>query len=288
MKVYIMTDLEGVCGVNGRSDGIGNKIINTENACHLLTEEVNAAVDGLVDAGAKEIIVVDGHGGSNSIQIENLHPRAKLEIIGGGLCPVTYYLDNSYAAYMQIGTHAMQGTATGFMNHTFNSHSIANMWLNDTLVGEIAIGSLCAAYFGVPAILISGDRAACKEAVDFLGKVETVETKVASARYTAVNRSPLEVRQELRKVSARAFANRDKYPVKKIAAPYQLKIQFMCPNQADDYEKRGARRLDHQTVILQSGDFIDLLAQHSGWAPGIHNPRFEIMPAGKRKLKQNI
>lgn len=276
MKVYIMTDLEGICGVNGCSDGTGNKIVNVESSCRLLTEEVNAVVEGLVDGGAKEIIVIDGHGGSNSILIENLHPKARLGIIGGGLAPVTYFLDSSFAACLQIGAHAMEGVATGFLNHTFDSHAVANMWLNDMPVGEIAIGSLCAAYFNVPTILVSGDKAACQEAVDFLGRIETVVTKAASSRYAVVNRNPAEVCQELRKSSERAFLNRDKYPVKKIAPPCRLKIQLMCPNQADEYEKRGAKRVDHQTVILQSDDFIDLLAQRVGWFPGIHNQRFAI------------
>jgi len=280
MKAYIMTDLEGVSGVNGRSDGIGNIIINNEEACRLLTEEVNAVIDGLVDSGVLEIIVVDGHGGSNSLQAKNLHSQAKLETIGGGFCPVNYYLDSSYDAYLQVGAHAMMGTAAGFMHHTFSSHAIANMWLNDTPVGEIAIGSLCAAYFGVPMIMVSGDRAACQEAIDFSGRIETVETKVASSRYSVVNRNPLEVRKNLRESAARAFANRNSFPVKKLASPYRLKIQLMCPNQADDYEKRGAVRIDHQTVILHSDDFIDLLAQRVGWAPGVHNQRFAIKSQG--------
>jgi len=65
----MMTDLEGVSGVKGRSDDIGNKIINMEQACRLLPGEVNATVEGLTDAGAEEIVVVDGHGGSNCINI---------------------------------------------------------------------------------------------------------------------------------------------------------------------------------------------------------------------------
>ena len=117
MKAFIMTDLEGVCCVNGRSDGIGNKIINTEVACRMLTEEVNASVEGLVAAGVDEVLVVDGHGGSNSIAPEGLHPKASLEMIGGGLARVTR-IDASYALALHIGTHAMIGVADGFLNQT--------------------------------------------------------------------------------------------------------------------------------------------------------------------------
>jgi len=275
MKAFIMTDLEGVSGVNGRSDGIGNKIINTEAACRLLTEEVNAAVAGLVDGGAEEVLVVDGHGGSNSIHIEGLHPKASLKTAGGGLGPVTW-VDASYDVALHIGTHAMIGVPEAFLNHTFNSHAVANMWLNDTPVGEIAMEALLTAYFGVPTGLVSGDRAACVEAERFLGKVETVETKVAQSRYAAVNRNPLRVREDIREASRKAALDRATYPVKIEPPPYVLKIQLMCPNQADSYEMRGMKRLDHQTVLLESDDLVDLWAQRNGWAPGVHNARFGI------------
>ena len=275
MKAFIMTDLEGVCGVNGRSDGIGNKIINTEVACRMLTEEVNATVEGLVDAGVEEILVVDGHGGSNSISPEGLHPRADLKMSGGGVAPVTS-IDASYAMALHLGTHAMIGVADGFLNHTFNSHAVADLRLNGIRVGEIAIQALLAGYFGVPMVLNAGDRAACREAVEFLGKVEIVETKTALSRYSVVNRSPSDVQDELRETARRAALGREDYTVKHIPPPYVMEIQLMCPNQADSYEMRGAKRLDHQTVVLEGGDLVDLWAQRNGWAPGVHGERFSV------------
>ena len=268
-----MTYLEGVSGVNGRSDGIGNKIINNEASCRLLTEEVNAVVEGLVAAGAEEVLVADGHGGSNSISPEHLHPRAMLQMMGGGVAPVTH-IYASYDAALHLGTHAMIGVADGFLNHTFNSHAVANMWLNDAPVGEIAIEALAAAYYGVPTVLVSGDRAACREARAFLGRVETVEAKTALSRYSVINRSPSQVREALREAARNAFLNRKSYPVKMILPPYAMKVQLMCPNQADTYEMRGMKRLDHQTVLIESGDFVDLWAQRNGWGPGVHRTRF--------------
>ncbi len=274
MKVLIITDLEGSSGVNGRSDGIGNKIINEEAACRLLTEEINAIVEGLVNAGAKEIIVVEGHG--DSIHIEGLHPKASLRILAGGtIMPVTY-VDASYDAALHIGTHSMIGVKDGFLNHTFNSNGVANMWLNNIPVGEIAVVALLCAYFGVPTILVSGDRAACREAKEFLGKVESVETKIGLSRYSVINKNPLKVREELKETAKRALQGKGNFPLKKINPPYALKIQLTSPNLADGYEVGGAKRLDHQTILLESDDFIDLWAQRQGWAPGVHNVRFNV------------
>jgi D-amino peptidase len=275
MKVFIMTDLEGPSGVNGRSDGIGNKIINETTAKELLLEEVNAVIEGLVRGGATEIIAWDGHGGSNSLDITKLHEAASLGTLGGDMAPINL-LDSSFDAAIQIGSHSYQGTAKGYLNHSFNSHSIVNMYLNGIRIGEIGIITLMASYFGVPTILIAGDTTACLEAKEFIGEnnVVTVETKKSISRYSVVNFNPTKVREELSAKAQEAIKQVTKMKIKRLKGPYEYKIQFMCPNMADNYEKIGAERVDHYTIMLRSNDFIDLIAQRAGWAAGIHNKRF--------------
>lgn len=275
MKVMMMTDLEGPSGINGRSDGIGNQTVNSPTACQMLLEEVNASVEGLVQGGADLVVVWDGHGGSNSIDIAKLHPKAQFATIGGDMAPCCF-IDSSFDAAVQIGCHAMQGVADGYMSHTYNSHSTCNMWLNDKLVGEIAIQAYQAAYFGIPTILVSGDAAACREAKELLGDIPTVVTKKAVSRYTVINRNPAEVHEELISASKRAMQNLAACPVLKMPDYYQLKLQLMCPNFANTYEKMGIERLDQQTVLFKSNDFQDLWAQRAGWAPGVHNKKFGI------------
>ena len=279
MKIFIMTDLEGPSGVNGRSDGIGNKIVNEATACELLLGEVNAVVEGLVCGGATEIIVWDGHGGSNSLDITKLHEAASLGTIGGDMAPINF-LDGSFDAAIQIGVHALQGTAKGYLNHSYNSHGVANMYLNGERIGEIGMTTLMASYFNVPTILIGGDTAACLEAKEFIGEdnVITVETKKSISRYSVVNLNPVKVREELTAKAQDAMKQISKMTPKKLSAPYEYKIQFMCPNKADAYEMQGAERIDHQTIVLRSNDFIDVCAQRRGWGAGVHNKKFDINP----------
>ena len=59
MQIYIVTDLEGISGVcvfqQTREPGPAH-----EEARHLLMGDVNAAVQGCLDGGAEEIVVLDG------------------------------------------------------------------------------------------------------------------------------------------------------------------------------------------------------------------------------------
>ena len=143
--------------------------------------------------------------------------------------------------------------------------------------GEIAIQLYCA-YFGVPTILVAGDHAACRGA-RVLEKVETVETKKGLSRYTAINVNPIAVRDSLRETARMALENKTRYSLKRIASPYQLKIQLMCPNHVNSLEMRGAKRLDPQTIVLESDDFMDLWSQQAGWAPGVHNALYGVSGA---------
>ncbi|MBO5762594.1 MAG: hypothetical protein J6R85_01860 [Lentisphaeria bacterium] len=52
----------------------------------------------------------------------------------------------------------------------------------------------------------------------------------------------------------------------------------MCPNKAFPLEMTGGKRLDESTIQLESDDLIDLIAQRSGWAAGVHNRKYGISP----------
>ncbi len=103
MKVYVMTDLECTAGVVSLPEyclpGQSNKYGRTEggkyyeHARELATMEVNAAVEGLLEGGATEILVRDGHG-PGGLNVSLLHPEAGM-LTGGGLKPLTSWTNPS-------------------------------------------------------------------------------------------------------------------------------------------------------------------------------------------------
>src|SRR5690242_6247438 len=77
MRIYLMTDLEGVAGVLNFTDWCLTESRYYDLAKELLTREVSAAVDGFFAGGATEVLVVDGHG-AGGINPVLLDPRAEL------------------------------------------------------------------------------------------------------------------------------------------------------------------------------------------------------------------
>src|SRR5437773_10437134 len=89
-RIMIVTDLEGVGGVNNADEQLLPGQRRYEESRRLLTGELNAAVEGALAAGATEVVVWDGHDGSRSLSIDEIHPLAKL--IQGKPTPPNYYL----------------------------------------------------------------------------------------------------------------------------------------------------------------------------------------------------
>ncbi|MEM2936786.1 MAG: M55 family metallopeptidase [Candidatus Bathyarchaeia archaeon] len=75
MKVYVLTDIEGVSCVTREEQQKPEGGGEYEEAKLLLTRDVNAAVEGALKGGATQVMVNDGHGarGGYNLIPEELH-----------------------------------------------------------------------------------------------------------------------------------------------------------------------------------------------------------------------
>ena len=71
MKVFISADMEGISGIT-HAEHVLRSGKEHERARKLMTEEVNAAVEGAFEAGARKIVVNDSHGTMKNIIPEKL------------------------------------------------------------------------------------------------------------------------------------------------------------------------------------------------------------------------
>ena len=184
MKFFISADLEGTNGVVSPGEIIPGES-GYEAATVLMTEEVNAAVRGLFDAGADEVLVCDSHEIAQNIRVDLLDERAFL--IRGDCRPdsMVQSIDSSYDGLILLGHHAMFGTQNAVLDHTYDQHLVRELKVNDTPYGEVGINALYAAEQGVPFIMASGDDALGREAKAFCEETEIAVVKYAQGRYSA-------------------------------------------------------------------------------------------------------
>jgi D-amino peptidase len=225
---------------------------------HLMTAEVNAAIRGAVEAGVEDILVSDGHNAKTNLLIEELDNRARLNTGSPSPFAMVQGIDQGVDAAIFIGYHARSGQSNAVLSHTWDKTTIANLWLNGLLVGEIGLNAALCGHFGVPVLMIAGDQAACNEAKELLHPIENVAVKIAQGRYSA-ECLPLAVSQARIQTAARRAietfrAGLGQEPFK-IQAPVELVVELKGPEMADQAALMpGSTRHENLKISFSSPD----------------------------------
>jgi len=214
MKIYVMTDMEGVAGVQNFEDWctVGGRYY--EVGKEFLTREVNAAVEGFFAAGATEVVVSDGHGqgGINPVVLDS-----RAELLVGWPTGWPFLLDKTYDAVAFVGQHAKAGTEFAHLAHT-QSTGYVDLSVNGVSIGEFGQLAMCASELGVRTVFGSGDRAFCAEAQALVPGIETAEVKrgttpghgdeLVRSQYIRQNRSAIHLHPERARARIREGAER--------------------------------------------------------------------------------
>ncbi len=174
MRIYLMTDMEGVAGILNWEDWCRPGAAYYDLGKEFLTGEVNAAVEGFFAGGATEVVVADGHG-PGGINPKLLDRRAQLQRGWPGGWPLGIE-EESYDAVAWVGQHAKAGTERAHLAHT-QGFNYLDLSINGVSIGEFGQMALCAAQYGVPAIFAAGDLAFTREAAELVPGIETVSVK---------------------------------------------------------------------------------------------------------------
>jgi D-amino peptidase len=259
MKVYISCDMEGISGVVASQQTQMNGE-EYKRAQKLMTGEVNAAIEGVLAGGASQVLVNDSHGSMRNILIEELNPSAQL--ISGSPKPLSMMqgIDGGFDAAFFIGYHAQAGTAYSVLDHTY-SGIVYQVSLNGRPMGETGLNAALAGDFGVPVLLVTGDKLLVEEAQALLGTVEGVAVKESYGRYAAKCLVPEAVHDLIREAAQRALSRRGKPLV--VEPPITLTVDFTSSAHLDMAELiPGANRVSGRRI-----EFIhdDLLTIYKVW-----------------------
>jgi len=259
MKLLIAVDMEGISGVVNW-DQVTPGHAEYERFRSIMTADVNAAIAGAAKAGADEIIVADGHWDGCNILIEELDPRARLHSGNAAPLAMTQGVETGVDAAILVGYHARMGSEAANLDHTWSSTRVANLWLNDRIVGETELNSTLCGYFDVPVLMISGDQTVCAQASEWISGIETAVVKRATSRYSAECLPP-QVSQKLStekagSAVAKFLAGKGTTPVK-IGSPVKVTVEFINSAQADGAALfPGAKRLNGKRVEAQFEDML--------------------------------
>jgi len=263
-KVFVITDMEGVDGIfDSDTQCSPFQSARWEESRKLLTGEVNAAVDGLLEGGATEVVVWDGHDSSRTLSALDTHPKARL-LTGEPVSP-TLELDASYGAVVFIGQHAMAGAEKGILSHSYDSRGIQNIWVNNKPTGEIGARVMLAGTFGIPAIMLSGDAAACKEIHDLVPQAECAEVKQGVSRTAGYTLAHPMACKLIREKARRALERLAEFKPYKIVGPAEVKVEFTPRGTQSFLPREGVEQLNERTWVFRGKDIVDAWLKYSSF-----------------------
>ena len=258
MRVHVISDMEGVAGIVKWQQTTGGEKAYDEGRV-LYTEEINAAVRGAKAAGATEIVVMDCHGAGgaydfNSLVPELLDPVCEY-VVQQEWTEYTAFLESGCDAALFVGMHAMAGTADGVLSHTVSGQAWQNLRFNGRLVGETGINAALCGNWGIPVLLVTGDRAVCTEARELLGeRLTTVEVKEGLGRFSARMQTPARARQLIEEGARLALSDLKSVAPYDPGRPCEIEIDFTTPDRLQEYAHRQGVELTGPRSIVVRGD----------------------------------
>jgi D-amino peptidase len=232
-KVYISVDMEGIWGVVHGSQTSSDSP-EYGPARKWMTDDANAVIAGLFEAGAAEVVVNDSHASMRNIIPDALDPRASL--ISGTPKPLSMMqgIDGTFDACIFVGYHARAGTAPAVLDHTISGSVVRAVRVNGQEMPELGLNAAIAGYFNVPVIMLTGDTETCSQAKSILGDtLTTVAVKEAQGRYAARNFPLDETRRRLREGAKEAFLKKAQAAVFRLKAPFKFELELNSSAQAE-------------------------------------------------------
>ncbi len=257
MNVFISADMEGICGVctlnQWEPGGSGYA-----RACEWMTAEVNAAVEGAIEAGAAKVVVKDAHCDGNNIDMERLAPEAELISGWGPLNSMVEGISPEFNAVVLIGYHARGSTADGTFAHTW-SRNVLDLQVNGVSIGEAEWAAAFAGQFGVPVAVITGDdKLAGQVRATLPAGFRFVVTKTGWAFNAAQMRPIAAVRKEIRETVWQALLAPGELPVYRPKLPVSVSIRFRHWEGLHACEAvPNVERLSVDTFRYEASDFVE-------------------------------
>ena len=257
-KLFISADIEGTAGI-AHWDEANRKTGDYAYFAMQMTREVNAACQGALDAGIRELLVKDGHGSGRNINPANL-PREARVFRGWGRHPfmMMFGLDKSFHGVVFTGYHSAAQANTNPLSHTVSTQN-NYVKINGELASELMINSLTAAYMGVPVFCVCGDKGLCEW-------IKTVNPNIATVAVLegfgsgAFGMHPDLAVSSIRETVAEALKQPRESCMFPLPKHFEVEINYKEHFMASSNSfYPGASLKDTRTVLFRSDDYFDVL-----------------------------
>ena len=258
LKIYISADMEGLTGAV-TSEQLGPDGFEYARFRQIMTDEVNAAIEGAREAGATEILVADSHGNGQNLLIDQLPEDVQVVRSWPRPLGMVQGIDETFDGVIFIGYHSSTTNPDGVRAHTTSSARLAAVRVNGTEMTEGSFNAAIAGHFGVPVIMISGDDAVVSEVQSVLGGIEGAVVKWAYSFHSARTLHPAAGRALIREKARAAVTRISEFSPYTPDTPIQFEVTFKNyrPTQILAYLPQ-VERIDSHSIRFVGDDMVDV------------------------------
>ena len=257
MKIFVSSDMEGTAGVVDWEQCVGDGP-QAAAGRRLLLDEVNAAIEGALAGGATEVVVNDSHSTMRNLPPGELAGDASY--ISGSHKPLYMMqgLDGSFGAVLFVSYHGSVGAPAG-LSHTYNPRAVVEARINGAVTGEAGLNALVAAHYGVPVVLVTGDRCACEETAALIPGVHAAVVKEHVSRMAAHSLHPSRACALIRETAQRAVAAAGQAAPPPFAVPVTVELSVRTTDIAEAASwVRGVEQTGPRQLSITGSDLLSV------------------------------
>jgi D-amino peptidase len=259
MKLYLSADMEGTAAVTSWTQVDPANTTEYPYYRRLMSREVRASIDGARAAGVTGVLVNDSHSSMRNVLWDEL--PADVRMIYGNRKPFSMAegIDASFGAAFFTGYHAGVGEPNGVLDHTYTSETLYNTFVNGVRCNEAILNAAVLGTYGVPVVLITGDRTAIEQTAAVLPWITGVVVKESIGRYAANSVSPERARELIAAGARTAIERVGGAQPFTFEPPIELVLDFVYTHNADFAELiPGFERTGGRSVRFVHDDFRTL------------------------------
>ncbi len=213
-----------------------------------MTQEVRAAIEGARAAGIRDVLVNDSHWDMRNLLWDELPADDDLRVTSGTRKPwsMGQGLEAGFDVAFLTGYHAKAGDAAT-LSHTFSPETLYNVTVNGTPCSEALLVAALAGSYGIPVMLVTGDRTTVDETTRAMPWCVGVAVKDAIG-YSAVNSlTPRAAQEAIRAAAAEAIGRVGNARPFAFESPFEMVVETVNVENADfielmpGFERTGAR-----------------------------------------------